>query len=335
MVGLMFNELRSMAEPYTPPFNFGQASQLESSSAKLMSVALKPLPDNWRILAAVEATIGEELGIDARSMAKQTGALHLNIERLILAHRYASAVKRGTVAEALRAGAKLVASWRLAASVSPDAEGNQRVTPEALEVADPSGLLADENLGDSIQSLILDALTVQMLAGPLNARTLESLRAETHAVFGTYPQVDSIFDSASQLSAGGSNAARAVILANGIATASSTVEGEPSRRYHRDVMVITHVIYSLARVELEFGVAKMIATGWASVIEHQRFHLKTPDIAVPAIQAAVNSADPPSLASAAALLLAVKEAVTHRLGEGWFDILKSAAEKSSKLTTSP
>jgi tetratricopeptide (TPR) repeat protein len=335
MVGLMSVELQSMAEPYTPPFSVGQASQLESSSAKLMGVALKPLSDNWRILAVIEAKIGEELGIDARSMAKQTGPLHFNIERLILAHRYASAVKSRAVGEALRAGAKLVATGRLTSSVSPDAEGNQRVAPKALEVDAPSELLADVSLGDAIQSLILDALTAHVLAAPLDARTLEALRAETHAVFGIQPQLDPIFDSASQLYAVGSDAARAVMLANGIAIASSAVEGEPSRRYHRDMMVIMHVIYSLARAEFEFGVAKMITTGWASVFEHQRFLLKNPGRAAPAVEAAINSADPPSLASAAALLLAARDTVTHRLGEGWFDTLKSVAEKSSKLATSP
>jgi hypothetical protein len=335
MVGLMSMELQSMAEPYTPPFTFGQASQLESSSAKLMGVALKPLSDNWRIMAAVEAKIGGHLGIDARSMAKQTGSLHLNIERLILAHRYASAVKSGAVSEALRAGAKLVATARLAASISPDAEGNQRVAPEALEVVAPSELLADASLVDAIQSLILDALVAKVLAAPLDARTLEALRAETHAVFGAQPELDRVFDPASQLCAVGSDAARAVMLANGIAMASSAVEGEPSRRYHRDMMLIMHVIYSLARAELEPGVAKIITTGWASVLEHQRFLLKNPGRAAPAMEATINSADPSSLASAAALLLATRDTVTHRFEEGWFDTLKSAAEKSSKPTTSP
>ena len=244
-------------------------------------------------------------------------------------------VKSGAMGEALRAGAKLVATRRLAASVSPDAEGNQRVAPEALEVAAPSELLADASSGDAIQSLILDALIAQVLAAPLDARTLEALRVQTLAVFGTQPQLDRIFDSTSQLYAVGPDAARAVMLANGIAIASSAVEGEPSRRYHRDMMLIMHVIYSLARAELEPGVAKIITTGWAAVLEHQRFLLKDPGRAVPAIEAAINSADPPSLASAAALLLAARDTVTHRFGEGWFDTLKSAAEKNSKPTTSP
>jgi hypothetical protein len=335
IVGLMFMDPQSTEEPYTPPFTFGQASQLESSSAKLMGVALNPLSDNWRILAAVEAKIGGHLGIDARSMTKQTGPLHLNIERLILAHRYASAVKSGAMCEALRAGATLVATGRLAASVLRDPEGNQRVAPEALEVAAPSELLADASLADAIQSLILDALIAQVLAAPLDARTLESLRAETHAVFGTQPQLDRIFDSTSQLCAVGPDAARAVMLANGIAIASSALEEDPSRRYHRDIMVITHVIYSLARAALELDVAKMITTDWASVFEHQRFLLKNPGRAAPAVEAAIKSADPPSLASAAALLLAARDTVTHRFAEGWFDTLKSTAEKSSKPTTSP
>jgi hypothetical protein len=244
-------------------------------------------------------------------------------------------VKSGAVGEALRAGAKLVATGRLAVSVPPDAEGNQRVAPDALELAAPSELLADASLVEAIRSLILDMITAQVLAAPLDARTVEALRAQTHAVFGAQPQLDPIFNSASQLYTVGSDAARAFMLANGIAIASSTVEGEPSRRYHRDMMVIMHVISSLARAELEFGVAKMITTGWVYVFEHQRILLKNPSRTAPVIEAAINSADPPSLASAAALLLAARDTVTHRLGEGWFDMLKSVAEKSSKPTTSP
>jgi hypothetical protein len=52
----------------------------------------------------------------------------------------------------------------------------------------------------------------------------------------------------------------------------------------------------------------------------------------PSVEAAINSADTLSLASAAALLLAAKETVIRRLAE--FDMLKSAAERSSNPTTS-
>jgi hypothetical protein len=331
IVGLVYSDLESTADQFTPPFTFGQASQLESSSAKLMGLALKPLSDNWRVLAAAEARIGAELGIDTRSMAKQTGPLHLSIETLILAHRYASAVKSGAVGVALRAGAKLVATRKLAANVPPDAEGNHRVAREALEVANPCELVADASLNDAIQSLILDALTAPVLAAHLDARTLEGLRAETRAVFGTQPQLELIFDAASQLFVEGPDAARAVVLANGIATASSAVEGEPSRRYHRDVMLITHVINSLARAELELAVAKIITTGWTYVLEHQRFLLKNADRDASGIEDAINSAHAPNLASTASLLLAARYTITHRFEEGWFDTLKSAAEKNSKL----
>ena len=126
-----------------------------------MGMALKPLSVNWRVLAAAEAKIGAVLGIEARSMAKQTGPLHLDIETVILGRRYASAVKSGTVGEALRAGAKLVATRKVAANVPVDAEGNHRVVREALEVANPSELFAEGSFGDAIQSLILDALTAR------------------------------------------------------------------------------------------------------------------------------------------------------------------------------
>ena len=97
------------------------------------------------------------------------------------------------------------------------------------------------------------------------------------------------------------------------------------------MMVIMHVINSLARAELEPGVAKIITTGWASVLEHQRFLLKNPGRAVHDIEDAIISADPPSLSSTAALLLAARYTVTHHFVEGWFDTLKSAMDVKSKL----
>ena len=150
-------------------------------------------------------------------------------------------------------------------------------------------------------------------------------------MFGTQPQLELLFDSASQLFFVGPDASRAVVLANGIAIDSSAVEREPSRRYHRDMMVIMHVIHSLARAELEPGVAKMITTGWASVIEHQRFLLKNAGRDAPDIEDAIIRADPPTLASTAALLLAARYTITHRFEEGWFNTLKSVAERQSKL----
>ena len=132
----------------------------------MIGVTLEPLSDNWRTLASVEAKIGAELGIDARATAKQAGPLRLDIEMLILARRYGSAMKSGTVGEALRAGVKLVSTVKLGASVSPDAEGNRRVAPEALEVADPSETVADASLVDAIQSLILDVLTAAGARSP-------------------------------------------------------------------------------------------------------------------------------------------------------------------------
>jgi hypothetical protein len=97
------------------------------------------------------------------------------------------------------------------------------------------------------------------------------------------------------------------------------------------MMLIIHVIYSLARAELEPGAARTIAAGWAKVLKNQRFLLKNVGRAAPGIEDAINSGNPPNLASAAALLLAARHTVTHRFEEGWFDALKSAVEKKSNL----
>ena len=140
-----------------------------------MDVALKPLSDNWRILAAVEAKIGGQLGIDARSMAKQTGPLHLNIERLILANRYARAVKSGAVGDALW---REPSWWRQGGSrqaYRPTRKATSASLPRRWKSPSPPSCLRMRVLGDAIQLLILDALTVQVLAARLDARTLEAL----------------------------------------------------------------------------------------------------------------------------------------------------------------
>src|SRR5262249_47270146 len=67
IAGLFFSELDDESRSRRPPFGFGQASALELKTAKLQGVDLKPLADNWRILAAVEGALSDDLTIDARS----------------------------------------------------------------------------------------------------------------------------------------------------------------------------------------------------------------------------------------------------------------------------
>lgn len=335
IVGLMSLEPPMTGGHYTPPFTFGQASQLEASSAKLLNASLKPLADNWRILAAIEAEFGLSIGIDARSMAKQTGPLLLDVERLILAHRYSWTAKSGTAGEALCAGAMLLATTKLAASVPPDSEGIRRVAAEALEVTNPSELIADTSLVDAIQSLVLDALTMRAIAAPLDAHALEALRSETHAVFGTHPSLEQVFDGASELYAVGPNASRAVMLANGIGIAANAIKIGPGRRFHRDMMLIMHITFSLAQRQLGPDVARAVVDGWVTVLADQRFLLKNPGKHAPAIEEAINSCDPPTLTSATAVIIAAKEAVSHPFADGWFDTLANAAAKKLGKSNNP
>ena len=311
----------------SPPFTFGQASSLDASAAKLMGVSLKPLADNWRILSAVEAQSGMALGIDARSMAKQDGPLLLGIERLILAHRYVAVLKSGTPGEALLTGAKLVATVKLAASVPPDAEGNQRVSLAMLEAGALAEDIADSSLDDLVQSLVLDWLTLRVLEGAVDTQAIDTLRAEVAHAFGLQPQFERMFDAASQLYVVGAEAGRGPILASGIAVPGDIIAAEPTKRFQRDVMLVVHAVYSMGRGAFEQHVAALVISGWTSVITDQRFLLKNPAMVASNLQPLIENANPPALSTAAAVLLSVKDAVAHNFADGWFDILASLVAK--------
>ena len=250
---------------------------------------------------------------------------------MILAHRYAIAVTSGSVGEALRAGVKLVATMKLAANVPPSAEDRHRVVLEAFEFANPLELLADTSLVDAIQSLILDALTAHapgsisqcLLAGCAARRDTRRVRDPSAIGAGTRRRLATLRRGPrcrTYSRACKRNCSRLQHYRSGAVPAfSSGLDGD----HARDLLS--------GRAELEPGAARIITAGWTYVLEHQRFLLKNVSRAAPGIEDAISGADPPSLASTAALLLAARYAVTHRFEEGWLETLKSAAEEKSKL----
>jgi hypothetical protein len=90
-VGFFWHKL----DPFSPGparnITIGQASALTGDEG-LLGVDLKPLADNWRILALCEIEIGVDMGVERRSLAKQTGPGVPSVEMFIAMARYARAI---------------------------------------------------------------------------------------------------------------------------------------------------------------------------------------------------------------------------------------------------
>ena len=142
IVGLFFGEASFGGDGATPPFTFGQASTLELSSTALLGVKLQTMADSWRVLAAVEAYLGTDLGIDARSMAKQTGPLIAITELYIRRLRYFSSLRSGDAKQTELAALDLANATMAIKYCITDDSGIKRVEAARLVIGD-DGVLTD------------------------------------------------------------------------------------------------------------------------------------------------------------------------------------------------
>ncbi|WFE89790.1 hypothetical protein K1718_00055 [Roseibium porphyridii] len=320
--GLMSSEVLGVNEDYEPPFSFGLASQLEDSSAELLNPSLTPLSNNWRILAFVEAAIGSELGIDARSMEKQNGSVLPHIEAGILANRCNSELKAFAFKEVLITGTKAIAVSRQLKGVRREDHASLRLDVEELSLSNPSILLEDPQTSEAVESLLLDVLAASLFMDPPEEQILNVLATEIDNLFGAQTKLEAIFKSASQLYAVGSGASFNVMVANGIGVAPMDVEESPQRRFYRDLFLVSHVARSLCRPALEVPVAKLVLAGWSRVINKQRFLLTDPAKHAGQIADALDKENPPSLRVAAEVLISAQSMVRHPFGQEWFDALE-------------
>lgn len=125
IVGLFFSEVGDDEDDKKPPFTFGDASALETDTASLLGADLKPLADNWRILATVEASVEADLGLDKRSMSKQNGPLLGTTEMLLLKIRYENGVRSRVISDSLRAGIAVVSGAKALNEIPRGADGLQ------------------------------------------------------------------------------------------------------------------------------------------------------------------------------------------------------------------
>lgn len=318
-VGVMFGG----ATPETLPFPFGQASHLQLSSSALVGVELTPLADNWRILAAVEITCGLNVGIEKRSMSKQTGSFNLVVEKLLLALRYDKCVRCAPAQSTLRIGLDLLGAHNIASrSTNPVAE---RVKPGELSIERPEKFLLLPDVSRAVQSMILDQL-VAITLEPFQQDRLVSLRHEVRAIFGEMAALEALLDAASQEFSTTPDTPFENVLASGIAISPGDVAASPSRRFVRDVTLVVHASRSIARSAIERDVATLVMNGWNSVIEDQRFLLRNPSHAASAIEVA-SAGGPVRLASAARSLIILRNTVSHLFPASWFDTLAAIKDR--------
>lgn len=320
ITGLFFSEFEPQGDGEKPPFDFGQPSALETGDAKLLGVELKPLADNWRILAAVEAGIDAEMGIDARSMAKQIGPLLAATEKLIWMLRYVSALKSGGIRDMLEAGVAFMSTARATQGLSG---ALARVEAAQLEKSDARSLLTDPAYRQTTESILLDILLVRAITESVTPPFLDELHRGAATIFGIDDGIDEIFDAASQLYAVEATAPRTVMLAYGIAISDEEADGNPARRFFRDMLTVSHVAYSIGRPALLDRTVAKIVRGWTYVWAHQRFRLKSPAKNAPAVEETLAKAETGDLAGVAELLLVLAEMVDHPFGESWLEMLKT------------
>jgi hypothetical protein len=240
VVGLFFSEPVSSASNSPPPFSFGQASVLESTSAKLTDAQLKPLADNWRVLAAVEADLDIDAGIEARSMAKQTGALHFETERHVWTLRYLSSVRSEDPERALRSGLNIISAARAVKDSKPDATGLLRVDAK-FAAGDPRTLIADPAVVEVVYLILLDILLTKTISGTVERTFLAAVDRASKAVFGDVPQIEAVLRAAANPGALMQGVGRAETLATGIAISDLQAKRSPVVRFYRDMMIVAHL----------------------------------------------------------------------------------------------
>lgn len=317
LVGLFFDEIgpRGLMEP---PFTFGAASSLELSSAKLLGANLRPIPDNYRILAAVEASLRVDLGIDARSLAVSDGTLNIGVETGIALNTFEAALRAFDIPVAVKASAQITAMGNM--RVTQDL-GDRMPLADLEKVRSPLNALDDSYIPVA-QSGMIDIILAGVFADREPAEFLPLLEREVVANYGRLPELEAVIKSASGRYAVGSASPFFVIAAQAIVGGEDSLRKSPLARLHRDLMMLSHLLHSVARNDLAPVAATRVYSGWRWVWDNQRFLLKASVTSEAEIEAALEQAAQGKLSGAAALLVSISNLVDHKYADGWFAALQ-------------
>lgn len=326
ILGLFLKELPRRDDTKPAPFTFGQASQIELETAELTGADLKPLSDNWRVLAVVEAKARLNIGINARSMNKQIGPMLLGAELAVRTYRYESAIESADLVTAVRAGVEVVNVLRLRAKqISEGAP--ERLEATAFVVANPQELLRDDRSRDAMQSVFVDLISWRAIKNCVDPDFLHALHDAATSACGRHDAIDAIVAAAMDPKRIQPGSTHFVLLAGGVGIGAQDIESDPAIRFRRDVMAVAHQRSSIARDVLGDAVARWVIDGWRWVAEHQRFMLRDPMRTVPPIEVITLDSTKRSLSDAAKLLLAARDALHHSFPAGWFELLEGLASR--------
>jgi hypothetical protein len=102
----------------------------------------------------------------------------------------------------------------------------------------------------------------------------------------------------------------------------SRLRGNPRARFDRDLLLVSHVGYSLARHVLEPLIIPQLIKGWTRVVKDEGFLLRAPLRHLPAIENALADVPNGGVRAAARMLRAVAPSVGTLLGDAWTQMLR-------------
>jgi hypothetical protein len=313
-----------------PTIAYGGASALSTDDEPRYEIDLKPLADNWRILALTERASGFNLGIEARSRAVQTGPGVATIEFLYFLDDYTRALRGGDLDEIIAGGVRAVSALRVATELTTAGDGMVRVNGEALAAYSREELLAKSETKEALYRIPADVLIYARLRGAWSHALVDQVRDACGRAFGSDDRwMAPLFEVAAGRGTAGAQAPLPIWAAEAAAINEEAVHDDPALRFKRDLLVVLHTGASAARQLLEPLIVGALGRGWGFVLECQRFRLSAPGNHAPAIEAARSSMNSLGLHGAAALLLAADPAVRYGLNDHLIDALRKIARLPS------
>lgn len=324
-IGIFWNKLDPYFLGQSRNIAFGQASAL-TGDEPLLGVDLTPLARSWRLLALCEIEIGLDLGIERRSVTKQTGPGLALIEMFIARARYARAVANKDFSAAFRLGLLAISAFG-ALQESRAVEGDEASIDLGQLESNNLRMLPEGGLPDIVRTIPVDLLVWHRFRDDWDAELVSRIERACVAAWGDSASISDILRAASGHTVDGEPVA-IVALAASLASPPD-LRGNPRARFERDLLLIFHAAHSLARRVLEPLLVAEIVEGWSIVSKSESFALRAPMQHTPAIEAAISDTKSSGLRGAARLMLAASPAVRTSLTENWIQLMRQISGDES------
>jgi tetratricopeptide (TPR) repeat protein len=333
-VCLAVGQFRLELEPFSGSkvrLAIGRASELVSEDQPFSSERLPSLADNWGVLTVVEAEVGEDAGIAARSLGKQAGPSLASTEMFLTVAKYSGAIKTEKFEVAFRMGALAASILRLSMELRSSG-ADPRIQAELLGSKSVEELVAAGWL-EPMLSIPTDLLLWRWLSGDgLDEAFLDTLTRACESAWNRPQFVVPIFKAASGLYQVGADASLAVRLAEALSNKFDPTDS-PAVRFRRDLLLLGHSSQSFARRLLEPSVVAIIIAGWKLVLQSQRFALKAPNKHSTEIELGIADAEVTGLPGVVRLLTAAAPAVGLSI-DSWNAFLSTVAKTKPGPATS-